>query len=152
MDCANQFNSAFDIDQAEGVQLDILGVILGQSRTVGFQPSGGASPILDDITYRLLLRARVYQNHWGGKTSELRLIWQALFPGGLLFITDNQDMTVDFFCAGAFTLIVQDLLTNGYIRPRPQGVKYTLHIATLPMLGVDQETDFVAGLDVGHIV
>ena len=149
--CVNNFPSAFDLQLAVGPQLDALGVIIGQSRTVGFQPSNSVSPILDDTTYRLLLQARVFQNHWGGTTQELRPIWNALFPGGTLLITDNQNMTVSIVVAGAFTSIIQDLILNGYILPRPQGVLYDIALAELPIFGADLNTAFIAGVDLGHV-
>jgi hypothetical protein len=39
--CANSLPAAFDVDNAVGNQLDILGGYVGVSRTVGFQPSNG---------------------------------------------------------------------------------------------------------------
>jgi hypothetical protein len=148
--CLQEFGPAFDLDAAVGPQLDVLGVIAGQGRIVGFQPSGGVSPVLDDDTYRLLLKARVAQNHWDGKIDSLIAIWQSLFPRGTLIVDDAQNMTVSIFVAGAFTSIIQDLILNGYILPRPQAVLYDYSFATLPMLGFDRGDSYVAGLDVGH--
>lgn len=147
--CANTLNSSLDLGQATGSQLDTLGVILGQSRTMTFQPSDSVSPILDDTTYRLLLQATVYRNHWDGKLLSLRTIWNALFPGATLLITDNQNMTVSFDVAVAYTSIIQDLITHNLILPRPQGVLYTFSFAGLPLLGYDQETATIAGWDQG---
>ena len=147
--CAVLLLSAFDISIAFGVQLDILGAIIGQSRQVAFQPSGGVSPILDDATYRLLLLARIQQNHWNGQIDSLIAIWQTLFPGGTLIVNDLQDMTVDIFAAGSFTSISTDLLVQGYILPRSQGVRYSISLATLPVLGFDRSDSSIAGLDTG---
>jgi len=152
LNCLLQFPAAFDINTAIGVQLDTIGVIVGQSRTVGFQPSGSVSPTLDDPTYRLLLRARIYQNHWTGKMDALLNIWRNLFPGGTLIVNDHQDMTVAIFVAGSFSSIIQDLILNGYIIPRPQGVLYTITMATLPMLGFDRNDAYVAGWDTGKYI
>lgn len=152
LNCLQSFGAAFNLDTAAGAQLDILGVIIGQSRTVGFQPSGGVSPVLDDATYRLLLQARVAQNHWNGRIDSLIQIWQQLFPGGPLVVEDHQDMTVDLYVGGAFTSIVQDLILDGYIIPRPQGVLYIISFAVLPMFGVDRYDAYVAGFDGGHFV
>jgi hypothetical protein len=140
----------FSLPLAVGPQLDALGVIVGQSRTVGFQPTGGVSATLDDDTYRVLLKARILQNHWPGTSNKLRAIWSTLFPGSVLLITDHQDMTVTLYVAAPFTSIIKDLVIQGYIIPRPQGVLYTLNFATLPLLGFDRNDAFVAGLDVGH--
>lgn len=140
----------FDVDNAVGAQLDVLGVIVGASRTVGFQPSGGISPVLDDVTYRIYIKAKVAQNQWNGQVGSLWGIWSNLFPGGTIAVQDNQNMTATIFLAGAFTSIIQDLITNGYIVPRPQAVQYTYVFAALPILGFDFDDTYIAGFDVGH--
>jgi len=58
-DLADVLDSAFDLDTAEGVQLDILGQIVGVGRQVNFQPRFGLSPILNDSDYRILLKATI---------------------------------------------------------------------------------------------
>jgi hypothetical protein len=141
----------YDLDYAVGVQLDVCGQLIGQSRTVGFQPSGGVSPILDDATYRLLLYARRAQNAWDGKINSLYGIWRTLFPTGKLIINDNQNMSATVILSGTFTSIIQDLVENGYIVPRPEGVLYNYVFGTLPIFGTDLDTTFVAGVDLGHI-
>ena len=150
--CAEAFIAAFDPTIASGPQLDVLGNIVGQPRQVSFQPSGGVSPVLDDVTYALLIQATIARNHWDGKIDSLIAIWQSLFPGGTLTVQDNQDMTVTLFVAGAFTSILQDLILRGYFLPRPQAVAYTYEIAALPMLGFDESTAYLSGLDSGKFV
>ena len=150
--CALSFAEAFDIGSAVGAQLDVLGVIIGQSRQVPFQPSNGVSPILDDDTYRLLLRARIAQNHWDGKIDSLISMWKSLFLGGTIAVVDHQNMTVSLTVAGSFTSIATDLILRGYILPRPQGVLYSYSnaVTDLPILGFDRNDAYVAGLDLGH--
>lgn len=147
---AGQMVNAFDLDAAIGPQLDVLGQIVGASRTVGFQPSGGVSPTLTDATYRLLLRAKIAQNQWNGQIDSLYTLWPTLFPGGTITVLDNQNMTADIILAGVFSSIAQDLIINGYIVPRPEGVLYTYTFATLPIFGFDENNTFVAGFDLGH--
>ncbi len=151
---ANSITPNFDIDLAVGVQLDILGLIIGQSRTVGFQPTasppGSISPTLDDTTYRLLLRARILQNQWDGKIDSLQNAWQAMFPGGIIIIIDHQDMTATVTVSGLFSSIILDLINNGYIVPRPEGVLYTYVTVTLPIFGADLNNSYIAGSDLGH--
>jgi hypothetical protein len=142
---------AFDLASATGVQLDRLGVIIGQSRIVGFQPSSGVSPILDDATYRLLLQARIARNQWDGSINSLQTIWRSLFPGGTITIADAQNMTATVVMSGALSSILQDLITNGYIVPRPEGVLYTYTFATLPAFGFDLSNAYVAGFNLGHL-
>lgn len=148
--CIAFITSNFDLDNAVGVQLDVLGLLIGASRTVGFQPSDGVSPILDDVTYRLLLRARIAWNGWPCTIESLYPLWRSLFPSGTLFINDNQNMTATIVVAGSFTSIILDLILNGYIVPRPEGVLYNYSTAELPIFGADLDNTFVAGADLGH--
>lgn len=148
--CLIQYGNSFNLDFAEGIQLDAAGVLIGQSRTVGFQPSDSISPVLDDNTYRLLLKARIAWNQWDGKIVSLYPIWKSLFPSGTIIVHDNQDMTATIILAGTFSSIIQDLITNGYIIPRPEGVEYVYTFGILPILGADQNNSFVAGADLGH--
>lgn len=148
--CLAQFPTAFDLDYATGPQLDILGQIIGVARTVPFQPSNGVSPILDDATYRVLLQAKVAQNHWDGKINSLYPIWKKLFPGGgSLIVQDAQDMTATVIISGAFSSILVDLITHGMIVPRPEGVLLTYVYSETPVLGFDLNNQYVAGFDAG---
>jgi hypothetical protein len=148
--CLQFISSAFNLKFASGVQLDILGDIVGVSRTLNFQPSGGVSPVLDDATYRILLQATIANNRWDGTITSLYPIWKSLFPTGTIVIVDNQNMTANVILTGTFTSIIRDLITNGLIVPRPQAVQYTYEFGTLPYFGLDREDAFIAGLDVGH--
>lgn len=147
-----RMDTALDLDLAVGAQLDMLGATVGAARAVGFQPSGGVSPILDDATYRIYIKARIAQNQWDGTLPSLYPIWQALFPGGSIVIIDNQNMTADITLTGAFTSITQDLITNGYIVPRPEGVLYTYLFGVLPFFGFGSSPGFIAGFGEGHWV
>lgn len=140
----------FDIDNAIGAQLDALGTLVGAGRLMPFQPSDGVSPILDDPTYRILLKAKIAQNQFNGQIDSLYAIWSQLFPGGRVIFIDNMDMTATVILAASFTSIVQDMITNGLIVPRPQGVQYTYAFATLPIFGFDLDGTYVAGWDTGH--
>lgn len=147
-----RMDTALDLDVAIGVQLDMLGTVVGANRTVGFQPSNGVSPVLDDATYRIYIKAKIAQNQWDGTVLSLYPIWQQLFPGGSIIILDNQNMTVDITLTGAFTSITQDLITNGYIVPRPEGVLYTYLFGELPFFGFGSAPGFIAGFGEGHWV
>jgi len=148
--CLVKFDTAFDLDAAVGAQLDALGVIAGASRTVGFEPTGGVSPVLDDTTYRIYIKAKIAQNQWDGTVDSLYAVWKSLFPTGGIVIADNQNMTATIYLSGGFTSIVQDLITNGYIVPRPEGVLYTYVFAELPVFGFSlTDTPYVAAWGVG---
>lgn len=147
-----RMDTALDLDAAIGAQLDMLGAVAGANRTVGFQPSNGVSPVLDDATYRLYIKAKIAQNQWDGTISSLYPIWQNLFPGGSIIIFDQQNMTADITLTGSFTSIIQDLIVNGYIVPRPEGVLYTYLFGTLPFFGFGSSPGFIAGFGEGHWV
>ncbi|MBB8676259.1 DUF2612 domain-containing protein, partial [Escherichia coli] len=112
--------SAFDIDSAVGVQLDILGLWIGRSRVVSqpisgvyfswdtdglgydqgvwqgpYDPDSGYM-YLSDETYRVILKAKIAINNWDGRNDSLPAILDAATAGsGLrMQIVDNQDMTI----------------------------------------------------------
>ena len=151
-DCADEMYQAFDIDTAEGAQLDILGVIIGASRTVDFQPSNSVSPVLDDDTYRVLLKATIARNQWDGNIDTLAPVWREIFPGGSIVIQDSQLMSMNVSMTGSFSSIIVDLINNGYIVPRPEGVLVNYGFGDLPYFGFDRDDSYISGLDDGHIV
>jgi hypothetical protein len=140
----------FNVQTAIGVQLDTIGAIVGASRTLPFQPSNGVSPVLEDDTYRQLLLATIGINHWSSKLVDIYRIWKNVFPQGKLVINDNQNMTCTVIVSGSFSSIVLDMITHGFIIPRPEGVLYTYETTTLPIFGADLNTAYVAGADIGH--
>ena len=112
--------SAFDIDSAVGVQLDVLGEWIGRKRIVSqpisgvyfsfdtdslgwdqgiwqgpYDPDAGYTSLSDD-TYRIVLKAKIAINNWNGQNDTLPPILEAALAGsGLkMQIVDNQDMTI----------------------------------------------------------
>lgn len=112
--------SAFDIDEAIGVQLDALGEWIGRTRIVSqpisgvyfsfdtdglgwdqgvwqgpYDPDAGYTSLSDD-TYRIVLKAKVAINSWDGTNDSLpEILDTALAGSGLkMQIVDNQDMTI----------------------------------------------------------
>jgi hypothetical protein len=140
----------FDLDAAAGAQLDVLGEIVGVSRTVDFQPSDGSSPVLDDETYRLVIRAKIAQNQWDGTLQQIYDLWNNIFPLQKLVLTDNQDMTMDAIVFGVSSGIQQDLVANGYIVPKPQGVFINYAFSQYPVFAYDLDTDVFKGYDEGY--
>jgi len=63
-----QLRTLPSIDDSEGAQLDVLGIIIGQGR-LG----------LDDATYRLYLKARIRANLSSGTLKEIYAVFYALF-------------------------------------------------------------------------
>jgi hypothetical protein len=145
----SQITESYDLDYAVGSQLDTLGLIAGVSRQVPFQPSGGVSPILTDAVYRTLIQATLANNQWDGKIGSLQAIWQALFPGGSIKIIDNQNMSATIVVSGGFSSIIQDLIANDLIVPRPETVEYNYVFSNLPIFGYDENDGFIGGYDRG---
>jgi hypothetical protein len=123
-----QLNTLFDLDNAVGVQLDAVGQWVGVVRRIpvpienlyfsldtpnlGFDQGIWFSPfdpttsvvILDDDTYRCLLRAKVLLNKWDGTKAELYMVLDQLFtdfPGTKYSIVDNQNMTMEIALSGS---------------------------------------------------
>lgn len=144
------FDDNFDLDLASGQQENILGNIVEENRTLNFQPKNNISPILDDDTYRLLLKAKIAKNMWKGKTFDLKEFWDILFDKGI-YIVDNQDMTMDVVIAGDFTEIEKELLYNGLIVPKPQSVKINYIVIdypeNLPIFSYGNDNEILGGYD-----
>jgi hypothetical protein len=150
--CAASINPAFNVDSAVGMQLDTVGQWVGINRTVTFQPTGGASPILDDDMYRVAIKAKVVKNHWDGTLDMLVDAWSVLFPDFQIIITDNEDMTVTALVVGDPSQMMQDLIINGYIIPKPEGVRINIYAGDQPYFGFDFDDSLISGFDVGHFV
>lgn len=116
-------DSAFDLDNAIGKQLDTLGELIGRQRVLTFQPLNGHDPVLDDETYRLALKAKVAMNKWDGTIPSAYEIWNNMFNDIGLEIEDKQDMSFNAYVTGYVNQIRQDLIQHGYIVPKPEGVR-----------------------------
>jgi len=124
-------DEVFDLDNARGVQLDILGQLVGRSRLLSFNPSDGSSPLLDDYTYEMLIRAKISTNQWNGTIPDVLELWSTLFPDYQLFIQDNQDMTMELYVVGLVTPLEMELMARGYIAPKPMGVRINYNFPVL---------------------
>lgn len=174
-----QMVAAYDLDLAIGVQLDAVGKWVGISRNVRtplegvyfsfdmdglgfdqgvwqgpFDPDSGVTS-LDDETYRLLIRAKIGANHWGGNLEGSAAILNLIFggTGTYVFIQDNGDMSIDIGVSGERpTAIFLALLTGGYIPIKPEGVRVNYYIVPDedgPLFGFDVGNQYIAGFDVG---
>jgi len=169
----------FDLDQAVGVQLDDVGRWVGISRRVAtpltgvyfsfdapgvgfdqgswkgpFDPDTGLT-LLDDETYRLVLRAKIGANHWDGTLESSAAILNSIFNGDTyVFIQDNQDMSMTIGVAGKVpSAVFLALLAGGYIPLKPEGVRVNYTIVTsvdgAPIFGFDVQNNLIAGFDTG---
>ena len=147
IDLLNQW----DIDQARGFSLDIIGRRIGVSRTLpaaiakgyfGYlnsidgEPWGqgawyrsgeslGDSITLNDTDYRFLIRAKIYKNFQIGTIEYItNALKKIINPDAL--IQDNLDMTATIFLPMASLSLLQGYMVRQMdILPRPMGVMYT---------------------------
>lgn len=171
---------AFDLDQAVGVQLDQVGLWIGRERSVTiplsgvyfsfdtpnlgfdqgnwqgpFDPTSGIT-LLDDETYRLLLRAKILMNSWDGTTAVALQAINLLFsasPGTIVTLQDNQDMSMTVGVSGVVpSAALISMLQNDEFNIRPVGVSINnliTSINTTALFGFDVESSSIAGFDVG---
>lgn len=169
----------FDLDNAVGAQLDDVGLWVGVSRKIRtpltgiyfsfdidglgfdqgtwkgpFDPDTGLT-VLDDDTYRLVIRAKIGANHWDGTLESSAAILNSIFAADThVFIEDHQDMSMTIGIAGKVpSAVFLALLAGGYIPLKPEGVRVTYTIVTTvdgsPLFGFDMSNQLVAGFDVG---
>jgi len=124
-EAATYFDDAFDLDLAAGVQQELLGDIVGQPRALGFVYSKDGASVLDDTSYRLVLKAKIIRNLWTGEIADLHDKWRTLF-GAPIRIADNQDMTMTVLLEIDETEEMQKLMrltAHDIIVPKPMGVR-----------------------------
>ena len=78
--------TAFSVDTAEGVQLDLVGETLGVSRSAAADSS--------DETYRAFLKAKLALWRWDGTNESVPALLAEAFPGQGVTLKDNGNMTV----------------------------------------------------------
>lgn len=145
-----ELDDDFDLDYADGVQEDVLGDIVGTSRTLGWQPELNLNPVLDNANFRTLLMAKISKNMWKGGIQDLATTWKMLF-GTPILIEDNQDMTIDVvIVSSGLNKLTQLMIRNGDIIPKPQSVLVNAYFANDYVFGYDLETDVIAGYDKGN--
>ena len=78
--------SAFSVDTAVGVQLDLIGETMGVPRSAAADSS--------DETYRAYLKAKLILWRWDGTNESVSALLAEAFPGQGVTLKDNGDMTV----------------------------------------------------------
>jgi hypothetical protein len=180
MEVIQSMIAKFDVDIAEGQQLDIIGKWVGVSRNVSipipnvyfewdgspyngwdfgtWQPNLAPTDVttLPDDAYRTLIRAKIAANQWNGTTEGAYDIWDSIFPEVTILIQDNQDMSYDLaLVGGIIDSLTLALLTGGYIPLKPEGVRVNIYYVSIdsePVFGWDVESEFITGWDDGSWV
>jgi hypothetical protein len=174
----NSISNSFDLDQAIGAQLDIIGLWVGISRQVktplnvyfsfdtaglGFDQGNWQGPFdpstglvsLDDGTYRTLLRAKIAANSWDGTVPAAASAYANLFAGSgsQIFIQDNQDMTMTVGVSGAIpSALLRALFSGGYLPLKPEGVHANYVVPSVnntALFGMDVSNQYIQGFDSG---
>lgn len=139
-ECLEEMDKAFDLDTAEGEQLDVIGEYVGVKRLLNFQPEY-ADAVLTDPYYRMLLKAQISLNNWDGSVEGIKKIWGDVFPEYEIQIVDNQNMTMEARIIGLRQLFESELVQHGYITPKPMGVgvDYTV------VMSIEVDTELFLG-------
>lgn len=151
----NAIQLLYDIDQAVGEQLDVIGEWVGRSRQVrvpitgvyfsldtsgvGFDEGVWLGPndsstglyALPDDYYRLVLYVGVLNNVWDGSLNAAYQIYQTLFTTTpyTIFIVDRADLTMAVGVLGKMPdPLTLALLTQGYLSVKPAGVQLTAYL------------------------
>lgn len=112
---------AFNIDDAIGTQLDVLGKYVGVTRT-GHAPNGDVIT-LTDADFRSFIRVSVLKNSSGSDLATIQNLLN-LFFAGEIFVFDYQDMTMDYLINASVGSqdLVKLFVTEGSL-PKPMGVR-----------------------------
>lgn len=147
--CSAQLIPAFDLDRAVGKQLDVLGLWIGQGRTIvapidDYFFTFNSEPLgfdygywknrydadfgyvdLDDENYRMVLRAKVGANNWDGTMETLPAVLQSIWPKGdvQIRVRDNQDMTMTVSVHGkTISSMTKEIIRQGHLAIKPGGI------------------------------
>jgi hypothetical protein len=139
----------FDVDKANGRILDFIGEWAGISRSLDveledvyfewngpektgwnrgnwrgpFDPLTGLS-VLDDRSYRTILKVKIGSNNWDGTTSEISRIYneQLLSNGTRVVVIDNFDMTMSLLFVGPSLTAVEEGIIAGMMGIGPNNM------------------------------
>ena len=122
------FSEAFDIGNAAGAQLDMIGSLVGVKRTLSHAPSEGGID-MDDDELRTMILMKVAQNVWDGTNQGAVDTYKTVFGDRFTFAqTDNLNMTASVVCSGlSSSRIVEIMAYTGNILV-PAGVSVTITV------------------------
>lgn len=168
----------FDLDEAIGNQLDIIGQWVGFSRTLAVPITGvffswdgtdtslgwdsgqwqdplspAAVTSLTDDVYRIFIKAKILANSWDGTTDGAYAIWDAAFPDTSIAIVDGLDMTYRIAFFGFIDALTTAVIVSGALPLKPEGVlitEYLFPIGDNPMFAWDLDTLSLQGWDEGY--
>jgi len=156
LDLYSQVPTLYDVDQAVGAQLDIIGQWVGRNRNLslpiagvyfafdtpglGFDqgvwlgPYDSATGVvsLSDQYFRLLIKSAIMNNQWNGSLADAYLFAGQVFDafGYSFVINDYCNLTMSLEIQGPANPppLVVALLTGGYFDIRPAGILISSYI------------------------
>lgn len=120
------------LDTAEGAQLDQIGEIVGQSRTlVNVQTMPAQTIVLDDDAYRIFIRSKIAKNITRATPEDIMANANLIFNTTGSSIQDEGDAAYTLYIGKLLSPLEQSLLNyviqeDGYITrliPKPAGVR-----------------------------
>lgn len=120
--------AAYNLDDAVGVQLDVLGKYLGMPR-YGYAFAGYVT--LDDESYRTLLRIVCKRNNLTYDTKSIVEFLAEFFPG-VLHLYDYMGMHIHYFYSllPGDNIVAERFILAGLL-PRPLGVRLTYSMSAV---------------------
>lgn len=165
----NGMTAAFDLDTATGAQLDVIGLWVGIPRRINVPVSNvyfswdtanvgwdqgvwfstgdptDSISVLDDDTYRLVLRAKIAANNWDGTVITAAPILNSIFDNSATYVqlNDNGDMSFNVYILGPEpSALKKALISGGYIPVKPAGVRVNYGIGLTLDGSIDLEGDY----------
>lgn len=147
---AEAVRNSYDIDNAVGDQLDVIGRIVVASRSfVGAEPMNPGFFDIDDGSefgdddamfsaltidqdgqlsnelYRLVIKAKIIKNNGDATIDNILYGMNFLLPNAItLRVTDGEDMSFSIEFYGQITELERYALLNAGLVPKPQGVRF----------------------------
>ena len=113
-----KLEDSFDLEQAVGKQLDILGKRLGVTRNVYLR--NGDPITLTDTDFRTFIKLQAARMTLSSALWEIQSLLIDFFLGSIRAI-DNLNMTMDYFVFGESNILINVLIKQDML-PRPMGV------------------------------
>ena len=112
-----KFKVNFNLNTAEGVQLDLIGALVGLPRDLN------RGTIVNDTIYRFLLYLKILKNSVAYNNLDFKDFFYYFFTDKVIFV-DNHNMSVDFFNNDVEPEIIDILVSDkDEFLPAPAGVR-----------------------------
>lgn len=131
----------FGLETAVGVQLDVIGALVGADRKLPFSPSSG-SAYLSDANYRRYIKSKILFNNWNGTNETLPSLWQAAYPRINMTYVDGMDGTMTVTLTGDVSALMQEMIQAGILIPVPAGIRlvYVIQTVSIPTYDIKANT------------